>query len=71
MAKIKKFKPKTHNGAKKRLGVSKPKSGTAKIMTTRTNHAHRLINKSGERKLRAARKTTVSSVHKKYLKIVK
>jgi hypothetical protein len=70
MSKVKKFKPKSRGGAKKRIGVSTPKDGEIKLRTTRTNHAHRLIGKSGERKLKAARKTTLSKVHKKYLTVI-
>jgi len=66
-----KFKAKTRKGAKKRLALSNPANKTeSKIIIGRINHGHRLIAKSGERKLRASRKTTVNAVHEKYKKVI-
>ncbi|MEI6729492.1 MAG: hypothetical protein WCK98_07685 [bacterium] len=66
-----KFKAKTRKGATKRLSLSNPANKTeSKIIIGRINHHHRLIGKTGERKLKAARKTTVSSVHEKYKKVI-
>lgn len=62
-----KFKPKTKKGAKKRLIVTNPKNpAKTKLLAVRINHRHRLINKSGERKLKASRKTTLSKITDKF-----
>lgn len=69
--KVKKFKAKTHKGTKKRLVLTNPAdSSKAKIIIGRINHAHRLINKTGERKLKAGKTTTISKAHDKYKKLL-
>lgn len=62
-----KFKPKTKKGAKKRLTLTNPKDSTkSKLVVSRINNAHRLINKQSERKLKAKRKTTLSKIANKF-----
>ena len=62
-----KFKPKTKKGAKKRLSLTHPKDSTqAKLVVSRINNAHRMINKQSERKLKSRRKTTLTKLANKY-----
>jgi hypothetical protein len=70
--KVKKFKSKSRNGIKKRLKLSSAKAGSqVKVIINRINKGHRLIKKSGQRKLRAARDTVLGKVANKYKKVIK
>ncbi len=65
--KVKKFRAKPRKGAKKRFKPSGAKdSSETKLQTKRINNAHRLIGKSRERKLKAAKPTIISKVHQKF-----
>lgn len=68
-SKVKKFKPKTRKNIKSRMKISNggdPTKGVIEIK--RINHAHRLINKTGIRKLKSSKTTTLGRTQKKYLK---
>jgi|GEM_PF-1524931 len=69
MPKVPNFKPKTRKGAVKRLKVTAGgDSMKGKLVIERINNHHRLINKTGVRKLKAARTTTLGKTVKKYKK---
>jgi len=69
--KISKFKAKTRKGAVKRIRLTKTKiAANAKVIVGRINAAHRMIGKTGERKLRSQRKTTVSKIANKYKRVL-
>jgi ribosomal protein L35 len=71
-SKIKKFKPKSRNGIKKRLKLTGAKDPSkVKVIVNRINKGHRLIRKTGQRKLRAARDTVLGKVADKYKKVIK
>jgi len=63
---VKKFKRKSHGGLTKRVR----KTPSDKLISKRTNVAHRMIKKPRERVLRAKRKTVLSSAHKKFLSVI-
>ncbi len=60
---VKKFKSKSRGGLTKRV----KKTPGNKLVSKRTNVAHRMIKKPRERVLRARRKTVLSKAHKKFL----
>ncbi len=71
-SKVKKFKPKTRNGVKKRLKLTGAKDDSqVKVIINRINKGHRLIKKTGTRKLRAARDTVLGKVADKYKRVIK
>jgi ribosomal protein L35 len=63
---MKKLRSKSHGGLTKR--VRKTPSG--KLISKRTNVAHRMIKKPRERVLRAKKKTVLSPAHKKFLSVI-
>ncbi len=63
---VKKFKRKSHGSLTKRVR----KTPSDKLISKRTNVAHRMIKKPRERVLRAKRKTVLSSAHKKFLSVI-
>lgn len=69
--KIKKFKPKTHKGTKKRVKLTKGGSTEGNLMINRINDNHRNIGKSRTRLLRAKRATKLGGYHKKLKKVMK
>lgn len=71
MTKLKKFKSKTHKGAKKRIKLTNgSKTSTGKLMINRINDNHRNIGKSRERLLRGRRKTKLSNTYKKLRNVI-
>lgn len=69
--KIKKFKAKTHKGAKKRIRTSagsNPHTGV--ILIDRINDNHRNIGKPRTRLLKAKKKTVLSKTYKKLRKVI-
>ncbi len=64
-----KFKPKSKKSLIKRVKLSSPlDSSKAKLTVTRINYSHKLVVKSGEKKLRKKRETTLSKITNKYKK---
>jgi len=68
---LKKFRPKPRKGAVKRIKVSNGGDlSKGKLMINRINKAHRNINKSRTRLLKAKRPTVLSKTLRKLKKII-
>lgn len=68
---VKKMRAKRHKGTVKRVKLSKGSDkNEGKLMINRINKGHRLIKKTGERKLRSQRSTVISKAYDKLRKVL-